>query len=111
MAARYGSLAEKAARKRYDPDVEHTAWYDARTSDGMPVEVKAAMLNRRDGKEGRFRVFEKYHRRLVAYEAIDRGIRFTRMQSVDAKELSVRFYSAGGYRDSTQAKISVGSLF
>jgi hypothetical protein len=118
-AARYGRLAEEAARSRYGLESEHTSWYDATTSDGRPVETKAAMLNRARGK-GRFRVFEAYHRKLesagglyvfVAYEAAGRGIRVRKMRSVEASSMNLEFYGAGGHRDSRQAKIPVRAVF
>jgi hypothetical protein len=118
-AARYGRLAEEAARSRYGLESEHTSWYDATTSDGRPVETKAAMLNRARGK-GRFRVFEAYHRKLesagglyvfVAYEAAGRGIRVWKMRSVEASSMNLEFYGAGGHRDSRQCKIPVRAVF
>jgi hypothetical protein len=118
-AARYGRLAEEAARARYDLESEHTSWYDAIAPDGRPVETKAAMLNRARGK-GRFRVFENYHRRLqeagglyvfVAYEAAGRGIRVQKMRAVEASNLNLEFYGAGGHRSSRQAKIPVRAVF
>jgi len=120
-AARYGALVERAARERYGLDADHTAHHDARTSDGRPVETKAAMLNRKRGA-GRFRIFEEPHRRLVAeeglyvfaaYRAVGRGLRVEKMRTVDAIALGERleFYGAGGHRDSRQVKIPVSSVF
>lgn len=119
-AARYGSLAERAARQRYDLDAEHDSWHDAKTDDGRPVEIKAAMLNRASGQTGRFRVFEEYHRRLeqndgiyvfVAYRAAGRGIRVEEMRTLEAESLSVDWYGAGGHRNSNQAKIPPAAIF
>ena len=118
-AAHYGRLAEEAARARYNLESEHTSWYDAVTTDGRPCETKAAMLNRARGK-GRFRVFEEYHRKLeaegglyvfVAYEAAGRGIRVQKMRAVDASDLNLDFYGAGGHRSSRQCKIPVRAVF
>ena len=89
------------------------------TTDGRPCETKAAMLNRARGK-GRFRVFEEYHRKLeaegglyvfVAYEAAGRGIRVQKMRAVDASDLNLEFYGAGGHRSSRQCKIPVRAVF
>ncbi|ELZ94891.1 hypothetical protein C440_07442 [Haloferax mucosum ATCC BAA-1512] len=119
-AARYGALAERAARERYGLEMEHTSWYDAKTSDGTPVEIKAAMLNRASGKTGRFRVFKRYHKKLideggvyvfVCYTARGRGIRIARMRTVDASCLRLKFYGAGGHRESNQAKIPPEKIF
>ena len=121
-AARYGRLAEEAAADRYGLELagQHSSWQDAATSDGRPIEIKAAMLNRSDGKQGRFRIFESSHRRLasesgayvfVAYYARGRGIRVQSMRSVDASRLSLDFYGAGGHRDTRQVKIPVSQVF
>lgn len=119
-AARYGALAEAAARDRYNLTADHSSWYDARDPSGSPVEIKSAMLNRASGKEGRFRVFEKYHEKLaqeggsyvfVSYRAVGRGIQIGSMRSLSARSLRIEFYGAGGHRDSQQAKIPVSRFF
>jgi len=119
-AARYGALAERAARERYGLDADHTEWNDARTDNGRPVEVKSAMLNRASGHAGRFRIFERVHRRLasedgvyvfVAYRASGRGISVEKMRSVDADAVRLEFYGAGGHRDTKQAKVPVSEVF
>lgn len=119
-AARYGALAEKAARERYGLDAEHDGWHDARAPDGRPVETKAAMLNRRSGTS-RFRIFEDYHERLlaeggyyifVAYAARGRGISVEGIRSVDADALGItEWASTGGHRDSRQRRIPVRAIF
>lgn len=121
-AAHYGRLVEEAAAKKYDLDLEHTSWFDARAADGTPVECKGAMLNRRDGKTGRFRVFERYHQQLeadggayvfVGYLAHGRGIRVKKIRSLEAGALDLDslWTGAGGHRESRQAKIPVGRIF
>ncbi len=119
-AAHYGALAERAAREQYSLDIAHTSWHDAMTSDGTPVEIKAAMLNRASGKTGRFRIFEKYHRRLyredgvyvfVTYNAVGTGISVNRMRAVEASDVRFEFYGAGGHRASRQAKVTPNRIF
>jgi hypothetical protein len=119
-ANRYGTLAEYRAAERYGLTIERDAWHDARTSDGTPVEIKAAMLNRASGQTGRFRLFEDYHRKLrrdggiyvfVTYRAVGRGIAVDETRSVDAKDVQVRWYGAGGHRDSRQVKLPVHEVF
>lgn len=119
-AARYGALAERKARERYGLEADHSSWHDARTPDGTPVETKACMLNRRDGSEGRFRIFEEYHKRLeeadglyafVAYRATGRGIQVRAMRTIAASDLRLTFYGAGGHRSSRQVKIPPGRVF
>ena len=123
-AAHYGALAERAARQRYSLEPSHSSWQDAETNDGRPVEVKSAMMNRRSGKIGRFRVFEDYHARLcredglyvfVLYSATGGagggGIRVRNMRSVEASSLRLQFYGAGGHRDSEQVKIHPRRIF
>lgn len=119
-AARYGSLAERVARERYGLDAEHDGMHDARAPSGEPVEVKAAMLNRRSGP-ARFRIFEDYHERLVAaggfyvfvaYRAKGRGISVEGVRSLDADALRVTSWSStGGHRDSRQKRIPVREIF
>ena len=119
-AAHYGALAEKVARERYDLEAAHDSWHDAVTDDGRPVEVKAAMLNRARGVP-RFRIFERYHRRLVresglyvfvAYRAAGRGIQPRAVRSLEASSLNVSsWYGAGGHRESQQVKLPVSSVF
>lgn len=119
-AAHYGRLAEEVAVRRYGLKSTHTSWHDARTSDGRPVETKATMLNRGDGTEGRFRIFEQYHKRLVQadglyvfvpYKARGRGIQVVDTRSVEAGNLRLNFYSAGGHRGSKQVKIHPRLIF
>lgn len=119
-AARYGSLAEKRARERYGLEADRSSWHDARTSDGRPVETKAAMLERGSGREGRFRIFEEYHKKLeqadglyvfVAYVARGRGIQVQAMRSLASSDLNLTFYGAGGHRESRQVKIPPGRIF
>lgn len=121
-AAHYGRLVEEAARRKFNLEAKHTSWFDAIAPDGTPVECKGAMINRRDGHTGRFRVFEKYHRQLeaddgayvfVAYLAHGRGIRVEKIRSLaaDALQLEELWTGAGGHRESRQAKIPVGRIF
>lgn len=119
-ANRYGTLAEYRAAERYGLALERDAWHDARTDDGRPVEIKAAMLNRASGQSGRFRLFEEYHRNLrrdggiyvfVKYRAAGAGIAVENMRSVEAADVRVRWYGAGGHRDSRQTKIAVSDIF
>jgi hypothetical protein len=122
-ANRYGSLAERKAAEEYDLRREgaHTSWCDAVDSEGVPHEIKAAMLNRRSGGTGRFRVFEEYHEQLaaaggryvfVAYKRAGRGIRVVEMKRLSATKLPVStWYGAGGHRESRQTKISPSAFF
>lgn len=119
-AARYGALAEQRARERYGLDADHASWHDARTSDGRPVETKSCMLTRRDGSEGRFRIFEQYHRKLeaadglyvfAAYVPKGSGIQVRAMRSLEAGSLRLSFYGAGGHRNSRQVKIAPARVF
>jgi hypothetical protein len=78
------------------------------------------MLNRSSGGTGRFRIFEKYHRRLVenggiyvfvVYRASGRGIRIERMKSVKAESISADWYGAGGHRGTRQVKVPPSEIF
>lgn len=116
-AARYGSRAGKKAADRYNLELEgnHCSWHDAKRADGTPVEIRAAVVERASGAEGRFRVLRKYHEKLrraegtyvfVAYRPRGRGITVTDMTTRHSSKLPLStWYSAGGHRESDQRKI------
>lgn len=122
-ANRYGTLAEKhmAERWRLDREGAHTYWCDAVAADGTPWELKAAMVERADGTEGRFRIFEDAHDELAAeggrygfaaYRPWGRGIQISAMAAMDATRLpGSTWYGAGGHRDSNQRKLRVSEVF
>jgi hypothetical protein len=110
-AARFGALAERAARKRYGLDVDHDDWHDARDSDGRPWDVKAAMLSR---DAPRFRLWKDQHRKLaragggyvfVGYLPRGRGIQVRATRTVRAADLELRFYGAGDHAKGQQVKV------
>jgi hypothetical protein len=117
QAARYGRLAEEAARQRYGLEAEHTSWYDARDSDGRPWDVKAAMLSR---NQPRFRLWRDQHADLleagggyvfVGYRPRGRGIEVVRMRSVGADDLRLRFGGAGDHPKGDQFKLPPARVF
>lgn len=120
-AARYGSRAEKKAAERYNLDLEHTSWHDAKQQDGTPVEIKSCTVERADGSEGRFRVFREYHDKLrradgnyvfVAYKPRGTGISVTNIKMIHSSQLPLStWYGAGGHRDSEQRKIPISAVF
>jgi len=119
----YGTAAERKAAAEYRLTIEgvHNYWRDAITSDGTPVEIKAAMQQRADGSEGRFRVFEDAHDKLhaaggryvfVAYRVRGRGIQVLASTMLHASQLpGSTWYGAGGHRDSRQRKIAISDVF
>lgn len=123
LANRYGTLAERQAADRYGltRDGVHTSWCDAEFQNGKPVEIKSASLSLSDGRTARFRIFEKYHERLlredgyycfVAYKPRGRGITVHKMKMKQADALPVStWYGAGGHRDSQQSEIPVDRIF
>lgn len=120
-ANRYGSLAERRLADRYGVERVDEYWRDGVDEDGTPWEFKAAMAERADGSEGRFRVFEDAHDKLaanggrygiVAYRPHGRGIVVLNMTSFPASRLPLsKWYGAGGHRDSRQTKIAVSEVF
>ena len=121
-APRYGALAERHARERYDLTAERSAWHDARTEDGEPVEIKAATVQRATGRPGRFRTFREPHRRLahadgwyafVAYRPHGAGISVEGMKMVRARTLRPRWRPSGhataGREE--QHKIPISAVF
>lgn len=118
-AAHYGALVEKKARERYGLDVDHNSTHDARDRDGRPWDIKGAMVRRASGKQGRVRFWKDQHRYLArhgggyivaAYQPAGRGVRIVGWRSIEASDIRVRFYGAGGHRGTDQAKIPVLSL-
>lgn len=116
-AAKYGALAEQAARERYGLGAEHDDWHDARDDDGTPWDVKAAMMNR---DVPRFRLWKDQHAKLkqagggyvfVAYVARGEGIEVRRMRTVRAADLRVRFYGAGDHPKGDQVKVDPRRVF
>jgi hypothetical protein len=118
QAARFGRLAEEAARRRYGLEAEHTSWYDARDDDdGTPWDVKAAMLSR---DQPRFRLWRDQHADLldagggyvfVGYRPRGRGIEVVRMRSLSAGSLSLTFGGAGSHPKGRQVKVKPSSIF
>lgn len=123
-AARYGRLAERVAADRYGLDLDHSEFrgvrVDARSSDGRPGDVKAAMSNRTSSKP-RFRLWKDQHDVLTAadgfyvfvlYRAIGRGIRVEKIRSVAARSLPSITWGVGGHRgDGSQVKIPPTAIF
>lgn len=119
-SARYGALAERAARERYGLEPEHDGHHDAVAPDGRPVEIKSAMLNRASGRTGRFRIFREYHQQLdreggyyvfVAYRRSGRGISVVRMRSVEADALTMNWYQGTHHRNSRERKLTIEQVF
>jgi len=116
-AAKYGALAEKAARERYGLEPEHDSWHDARDDDGRPWDVKAAMLNR---KSPRFRLWKDQHGKLrradggyvfVGYVSSGRGIRVRRIRTLRASDLRLSFYGSGDHPKGEQMKVHPRRVF
>jgi hypothetical protein len=116
-AARFGALAERAARERYGLDVDHASWKDATDGDGRPWDVKACMLSR---ESPRFRLWKDQHSRLkgagggyvfVAYIPRGTGIEVKRMRSVRASNLRLDFYGAGRHVKGDQVKVKPSRVF
>lgn len=64
-AERFGKLAEAAARRRYVLEEDRASWHDARTLDGVPVEVKACRTTLENGRSGRWWIEREAHQQLV----------------------------------------------
>jgi hypothetical protein len=64
-AGQLGASVERQARERYGLESEHDGMHDAVDREGTPVEIKGAMREMANGREGRFIVYESAHRALV----------------------------------------------
>lgn len=115
-AARFGALAERVARARYDLDAERDAWHDAVDDDGNPWDVKAAMLSR---GQPRFRIWKEQHERLrhegggyvfVGYRPNGTGIIVEATRTVRARSLRLEFGGAGSHPKGRQAKVAVNRV-
>lgn len=62
-AGRYGASVERQARERWGLDGEHDGMHDA-VRDGTPWEIKGAMRVMKNGRRGRFIIYESAHRAL-----------------------------------------------
>ena len=123
-AARYGKLAERVAADHYGLELDHSEFrgvrVDARSSDGRPGDVKAAMANRKSSKP-RFRLWKDQHDVLTAaggfyvfvlYSAAGRGIRVEKIRSVSAAALPPITWGVGGHRGGgSQVKRPPGAIF
>jgi len=124
QSARYGRLAERVAADRYGLELDHSEFrgvrVDARSSDGRPFDVKAAMSNRKSSKP-RFRLWKDQHDVLTAadggyifvlYLASGRGIRVQKIRSVSARSLPSITWGVGGHRGGgSQVKIPPEAIF
>jgi hypothetical protein len=110
-AARYGSLAEKAAFQKYGLTPDYDSWHDARDDQGDPWDVKACMLSRRSP---RFRLWKEQHHELrendggyvfVGYRPSGRGIAVVQTRTLRAADLELSFYGAGQHQKGQQMKL------
>ena len=119
---RYGTLAERQAIEQYpDLELDRSSWNDARRDDGSPVEIKAAMMEHRDGQPGTFKLYERYHRRLraaggfylfVVYRPQGRGIEIKRMALSHSSQVPrLSWHGGGDHRSTRQAKVQIGEIF
>lgn len=121
-ASAYGAAAERAFAEDRDLIREgvHTGWCDAQFRNGVPVEIKSAMLS-----TGYFQIYERYHETLadrggyygfVVYEPTGRrasSISVKKMKLVRPGRLSLRslWSPTGGHRDSRKAKLPFEAVF
>ena len=121
-ASRYGALTERKARERYNLTNEQSAWFDGRRPNGKPVEIKAAVLERRTGRPGRFRIFREPHNKLarqqghyvfVVYRPHGRGVSVEDMKMVEAARLRPKWSNSGHKTAgrSEQHKIDIATIF
>lgn len=95
-AGSYGAAVERQARERYELESEHDAMHDARGQDGTPWEIKGAMYRMKNGRRGRFIIYESAHRRLAqqdgqyalaVYRPSGQGVEVLAWRAVPARSL------------------------
>lgn len=116
----YGTSVERQVADEYQITLARASWKDADRRDGAPVEIKSARLETADGRPGRFKIYESYHRKLrqnggyyvlAVYRA--RGpaaeiVRSTMRHSSRLPRLS--WHGGGDHRDTRQAALSVDAV-
>jgi hypothetical protein len=121
---RYGARAESRAIDARGYRRENMGpWHDAVDQNGTPVEIKAAMRERSNGKQGRFRVFEEPHERLqreegrylfVVYRARGTGVEMLATEEMPARELRIRDWVHSGHKTDgreMQRRIPISEIF
>jgi len=123
----HGTACEYALAERYHVDLRDgdgkridTSWYDGRKN-GTPWEFKATKYHHADGQPGNFKVYKRYHGRLVkaggrygfaVYRKRGTGTEVLKMKAVAASSLPMlKWHGGGSHRDTKQAKIDIDSIF
>lgn len=98
QARNYGHKAEMQIIDRYDLEIEHQAWMDARHPDGDPVEIKAAKRKLSNGRTGRILIRKRPHQQLrqrdgdyaiAVYRPRGSGIEMLRTEMIPARSLRI----------------------
>jgi hypothetical protein len=122
---RLGARAEtRAAQERgYERMGAHEPWQDALAPDGTPIEIKATMRERSNGRPGKFRVFKQPHSRLSAedgrylfavYRQRGTGVQILKMTEIPARAVRIDGWIASGHQTDgreQQVKIPINQVF
>ncbi|OIB56224.1 hypothetical protein BBD46_18870 [Natrialba sp. SSL1] len=97
-----------------------TSWYDG-LRDGEPWEFKATKYRHSDGQPGNFKVYKKYHHKLMqqggmygfaVYRVRGTGTQILKTKAMPASRLpALRWHGGGSHRNSKQAKIAISDVF
>ena len=120
-ANKWGTACEYHLAEKYRLELERGSWKDAIDDSGTPWELKATKRTHADGQPGNFKIYRKYHRKLVdaggrygfaVYRIRGRGCQVLATTTRPASRLpAVTWHGGGDHRDTQQAKIPVGALF
>ncbi|WP_121822112.1 hypothetical protein [Halostella salina] len=123
-----GTAVERYVCDEYNLQADHSGRADAAYANGTPVEIKAALRRKSDGrggtKEGEFAVFESAHRWLrrndgyyifAVYRFRGRGVQVLETKRVHASNLPYFTFNEskhpGRGRDDREARFKISQIF
>lgn len=101
----------------------HEPWQDAVDPQGIPIEIKATLRKRSNGRPGKFRVFREPHSRLqssdgrylfVVYRQRGTGVQILKMTEKPARAVRIDDWIHSGHQTDgreMQVKIPINQVF
>ncbi|WP_135533250.1 hypothetical protein [Halostella pelagica] len=122
-----GTAVERHVCRKYNLEPDHSGRADAAYANGTPVEIKAALREKSDGrggtKEGEFYVFEEPHQWVrrhdgyyvfAVYRFRGRGVQVLKTKRVHASNLPHFSFHQSGHPDRNhdrEARFKVSQIF